>query len=63
MTDRFRETFYYLMEIQLQPQDYKKIEKFEAFIKLRSQELKQTKLELKQLRSKCVSEHRATDSI
>ena len=59
IAERLRESFPYLMEVPVQEQDYKQIEKFEAFIARKLTELDGLKSELKTILSKCVTEYRA----
>eukprot|EP00347_Sterkiella_histriomuscorum_P014850 403359287 len=58
IADRFRETFGYLMEVQIKDSDIKIIDKFDQFIKNKYVELLQMKKDLKQLLDKCVSEYK-----
>jgi hypothetical protein len=59
VADRFREVFGYLMEVPIQDQDYKIIDRFDQFIKAKIVELDALKNELKAIHAKCVAEYRA----
>lgn len=63
IADRFRETFGYLMELQLKEDDIKLIDAFDQFIKVKLIELQALKNELKAILSKCVTEFKVEGKI
>ncbi|CDW80977.1 UNKNOWN [Stylonychia lemnae] len=63
VAERFRETFGYLMELQIKDQDIKIIDLFDQYIKSKNLELQQMKKELKTIKSKCVAEYKVEGKI
>jgi hypothetical protein len=60
LAERLRECFAYLMEVPLQEQDYKVIERFDQFIRGKLLELENMKLELKAMLQRLTTDYRGS---
>jgi hypothetical protein len=63
LAERLRECFAYLMEVPLQEQDYKVIERFDQFIRGKLLELDNMKLELKAMLQRLTTDYRGSQGI